>query len=71
MSLTSFAASLDDWVQSWRDDRAQPTLPHESHDYRACESVMHMAWEMTAWLDNYVKDAEPPEKREQALKLWG
>ena len=45
-------------------------LPHESHGYRARESVMHMAWEMTAWLDKYVKDANPPEKREQALKLW-
>ncbi len=31
---------------------------------------MHMAWEMTAWLDKYVKNAQPPEKREQALKLW-
>ena len=45
-------------------------LPHESHGYRARESVMHMAWEMTAWLDKYVKAAKPPEKREQALKLW-
>ena len=70
MSLNSFAASLDDWVQLWRDDRAQPTLPHESHGYRARESVMHMAWEMTAWLDKYVKGAEPPDKGEQALKLW-
>ncbi|MCZ6698376.1 MAG: prolyl oligopeptidase family serine peptidase, partial [Planctomycetota bacterium] len=25
-------------------------LPHESHGYRARESVMHMLWEMTTWL---------------------
>lgn len=31
-------------------------LPHESHGYRARESVMHMAWEMTNWLENYVKN---------------
>ncbi len=34
-------------------------LPDESHGYRARESVMHMAWEMTEWLDKYVKKAEP------------
>jgi dipeptidyl aminopeptidase/acylaminoacyl peptidase len=34
-------------------------LPHESHGYRARESVMHMLWEMTAWLDTYVKNAGP------------
>jgi dipeptidyl aminopeptidase/acylaminoacyl peptidase len=33
-------------------------LPHESHGYRAYESVMHMAWEMTVWLDRFVR--EPP-----------
>ncbi len=37
-------------------------LPHESHGYRARESVMHMAWEMTEWLDRYVKQAEPREQ---------
>jgi dipeptidyl aminopeptidase/acylaminoacyl peptidase len=31
-------------------------LPHESHGYRARESVMHMLWEMTEWLDKYVKN---------------
>ncbi len=30
-------------------------LPHESHGYRARESVMHMLWEMTEWMDKYVK----------------
>ncbi|MEM9918127.1 MAG: prolyl oligopeptidase family serine peptidase [Bacteroidota bacterium] len=33
-------------------------LPHESHGYRARESVMHMLWEMTNWLDKYVKKKE-------------
>ncbi len=34
-------------------------LPHESHSYRARESVMHMLWEMSAWLDEYVKGKQP------------
>ncbi len=34
-------------------------LPHESHGYRARESIMHLLWETTTWLDRYVKDAEP------------
>jgi dipeptidyl aminopeptidase/acylaminoacyl peptidase len=34
-------------------------LPHESHGYRARESLMHMASEMTQWLDTYVKNAGP------------
>ena len=45
-------------------------LPHESHGYRPRESVMHMAWELTAWLDKYVKDAKPPEKPAQAPQPW-
>jgi dipeptidyl aminopeptidase/acylaminoacyl peptidase len=39
-------------------------LPHESHGYRSRESVMHMAWEMTRWLDEYVKNAEPRQEAE-------
>ncbi|MBN1212067.1 MAG: prolyl oligopeptidase family serine peptidase [candidate division Zixibacteria bacterium] len=39
-------------------------LPHESHGYMARESVMHMLWETTEWLDRYVKNAEPREKKE-------
>ena len=31
-------------------------LPHESHGYRARESIMHMLWEMTIWMDQYVKN---------------
>ena len=34
-------------------------LPHESHGYRARESIMHLLWETTTWLDRYVKNAEP------------
>lgn len=30
-------------------------LPHESHGYRARQSVMHMLWETLTWLDTYVK----------------
>ena len=32
-------------------------LPHESHGYRSRESVMHMAFEMSEWLDKFVKNA--------------
>jgi len=32
-------------------------LPHESHGYRARESVMHMFYEMIQWLDQFVKNA--------------
>lgn len=31
-------------------------LPHESHGYRARESVLHMHWEWINWLDKYVKN---------------
>ncbi|MBI5769724.1 MAG: S9 family peptidase [Verrucomicrobia bacterium] len=33
-------------------------LPHESHGYRAKESLLHMLWEMETWLDLYVKDSK-------------
>ncbi|MBC7472667.1 MAG: S9 family peptidase [Candidatus Sericytochromatia bacterium] len=35
-------------------------LPNEAHHYQARESVMHMLWEMTEWLDKYVKNPEKP-----------
>jgi len=35
-------------------------LPHESHGYRARESVMHALWEMITWFDRHVRDAEAP-----------
>ncbi len=34
-------------------------LPLEAHGYRARESVGHTLWEMTRWLDEYVKNAPP------------
>jgi len=33
-------------------------LPFESHGYRSQESVMHMLWEMTEWLEKYVRKVE-------------
>ncbi len=30
-------------------------LPHESHGYRARESLLHLLWEMETWLDTYLK----------------
>ncbi len=37
-------------------------LPHESHGYRARESLLHMLWEMETWLDTHVKAPIPGEK---------
>ncbi|WP_414663484.1 alpha/beta hydrolase family protein [Horticoccus sp. 23ND18S-11] len=37
-------------------------LPHESHGYRARESVLHMLWEMETWLDTHVKNADMKSK---------
>ncbi len=34
-------------------------LPHESHGYRARESIMHLLWETDRWLEQYVKNAPP------------
>jgi len=34
-------------------------LPHESHGYRARESVLHLIWETDTWLERYVKEAAP------------
>ena len=30
-------------------------LPHESHGYRAKESILHMLWEMDEWLKKYIR----------------
>jgi dipeptidyl aminopeptidase/acylaminoacyl peptidase len=35
-------------------------LPHESHSYRARESLLHLMWETQEWLDRYVKNAPAP-----------
>ncbi|UDF04880.1 prolyl oligopeptidase family serine peptidase [Asticcacaulis sp. AND118] len=42
-------------------------LPNEAHSYRARESTLHTLWEMTQWLDTYVKNA-PPRKAEPAAQ---
>jgi len=34
-------------------------LPHESHGYRARESIMHLLWESDRWLEEHVKNAGP------------
>jgi dipeptidyl aminopeptidase/acylaminoacyl peptidase len=34
-------------------------LPHESHGYRARESILHMLWEENEWLKRHVEDAAP------------
>jgi dipeptidyl aminopeptidase/acylaminoacyl peptidase len=34
-------------------------LPHESHGYRAKETIEHVLWESIEWLDKYVKNAGP------------
>ena len=36
-------------------------LPHESHGYRARESIEHVLYEMIIWFDQYVKNA--PERK--------
>jgi dipeptidyl aminopeptidase/acylaminoacyl peptidase len=38
-------------------------LPHESHGYRARESILHMLWEMQEWLERYVKQGPPEGKK--------
>ena len=34
-------------------------LPHESHGYRARESVLHTVWEMFDWMRLHVKERQP------------
>ena len=35
-------------------------LPHESHGYRARESLLHMLWEMETWLGTHLAPAAKP-----------
>jgi dipeptidyl aminopeptidase/acylaminoacyl peptidase len=44
-------------------------LPHESHGYRARESIMHMLWEMANWLQKYVIPFRVVDSREQSHYL--
>lgn len=36
-------------------------LPHESHGYRARESVLHTVWEMFDWMRRHVRERQPRE----------
>jgi len=38
-------------------------LPNEAHGYRALESSEHTLWEMTTWLDTYLKGKPAPADR--------
>ncbi|MEM9487762.1 MAG: prolyl oligopeptidase family serine peptidase, partial [Myxococcota bacterium] len=40
-------------------------LPHESHGYRARQSIMHMMWETDRWLSTYVKTKRPKRAKER------
>lgn len=44
-------------------------LPHESHGYRARESLLHVLWETHTWLDAHVKNA--PERGVDMKKPTG
>ena len=39
-------------------------LPHESHGYVARETLLHLLWEKTVWLDRYVKKGEMSRARQ-------
>ncbi|MGB5943093.1 MAG: prolyl oligopeptidase family serine peptidase [Leeuwenhoekiella sp.] len=44
-------------------------LPKESHGYAAKESILHMLWEQDQWLEQYVKNRDTQEiKQEEELK---
>ncbi len=43
-------------------------LPHESHGYRARESIMHMMWEMDSWLEKHVKNKTADAKKKKSIK---
>ncbi|HWM86790.1 MAG TPA: prolyl oligopeptidase family serine peptidase, partial [Kofleriaceae bacterium] len=38
-------------------------LPHESHGYRASESVLHVMWEMARWLETHTRPRKRPPRR--------
>lgn len=42
-------------------------LPEESHGYSARESVLHMLWEQSEWLNTYVRDYEPTIEQEESV----
>jgi len=42
-------------------------LPHESHGYRARESVMHTLYEMDQWLQRFCEDKQT---QWQSFDMW-
>jgi len=45
-------------------------LPHESHGYRAKESVLHCLHEMEAWMEKYCRaNIGAPDKEEVSSRL--
>ena len=44
-------------------------LPHESHGYRARESVMHTLYEMDEWLQRFCEGTIPEQKVGPVSKL--
>jgi dipeptidyl aminopeptidase/acylaminoacyl peptidase len=38
-------------------------LPYEAHGYRARESLLHVLWETSTWLDTYVKNPPNTDKK--------
>jgi dipeptidyl aminopeptidase/acylaminoacyl peptidase len=38
-------------------------LPYEAHGYRGRENILHMLYEMNAWMDKYVKNADKKETK--------
>jgi dipeptidyl aminopeptidase/acylaminoacyl peptidase len=38
-------------------------LPYEAHGYRARESLLHVLWETSTWLDLYVKQAPTTDRK--------
>ncbi len=43
-------------------------LPLEAHGYEAKESLEHMLWEQSRWLDTYVKPTTPPTPTQTAAQ---
>lgn len=43
-------------------------LPHESHGYRARESMLHVLWEQNEWLARHVAGAEPPHAADEEAR---
>ena len=45
-------------------------LPHESHGYRARESILHVLWEQEQWLKRYLMPLPSTEEIENIDLKW-